>query len=365
MADIDGCIGGRQARSTSFFGVNRVALASVLGVLVSVAPARAEEKSGQENGLTDPAATAFAPGAALPLVAPPAFPPDAFCALGSSLVLAGDFARLGWTPAQIDAFTAGIRLAFYGKALALGSTPEDEAVEASKRLATAVALTRQSGGPPPEPLSGFPPAAFSIFGSSLVQSGHFAELGWTDAQIEALLNGMNAAFQDKPMPMDPVARQLAADVGRRIGVAAARAQQMSSAPRDPKERLARYFKEMRLRLELQISETGLGYNVEPATPNGVRPRPGDTVLINCEVTGPDGVTKIPQLSGQGIHSKMEALVPGLSEGLQMMTIGNQAVFVIPPSLSFGDGAWPQGVEHGAPLVYTVMLLEVVPGDTPH
>jgi FKBP-type peptidyl-prolyl cis-trans isomerase len=344
--------------------VNRRAVASVLAVLVALASGRADDPPAQENGLTDPAATAFAPGAELPLVAPPAFPAAAFSALGSSLVEAAGLSRLGWTQVQIAAFVDGMGATYDGKALPLGSESKESALEASRQLATAVARARQLAGPPAPAALDFPLPAFSIFGASLVQSGHFAELGWTDAQFDAFLSGMRAAFLEVPVPMDPAARQLAADVGRRIAVAEVRARELSSIARDPRERMAGYFKQMRRRLELQISDSGLGYNVEPALPNGVRPRPGDTVVINCQVTGPDGVTKIPQLSAEKMRVKMEELVPGLLEGLQMMTIGNQALFLIPPSLTFGDGSWPEGVPHGAPLVYTVRLLEVLPGDAP-
>jgi FKBP-type peptidyl-prolyl cis-trans isomerase len=252
--------------------------------------------------------------------------------------------------------------AFDGKAIPLGSASKEEALEASRRLASYVARARQSVGAPAPPDLSLP--AFSLFGSSLVQSGHFAELGWNDTQFDAFLSGMRAAFLEVPVPMDPIARQLAADIGRRIAVAEARGRELASIARDPNERLAKYIKQMRRRLDLQISDSGLGYNVEPATPNGVRPRPGDTVVVNCQVAGPDGVTKIPPLSAERVRAKMEELVPGLREGLQMMTIGNQAVFLVPPSLSYGDGSWPEGAVHGAPMVYTVTLLEVIPGDTP-
>ena len=47
--------------------------------------------------------------------------------------------------------------------------------------------------------------------------------------------------------------------------------------------------------------------------------------------------------------KMENLLPGLMEGLQMMTIDASAVFVLPPNLSFGNNPWPDGVQRGAPI----------------
>jgi len=205
----------------------------------------------------------------------------------------------------------------------------------------------------------FPLSAYSAFGSSMAKTGRFAELGWSDAQFNALLAGMRATFQGKGYPFDAPSQQLAAQTSRRIKEIMARARQEADGTLDQKERLARYFKVMRKRLELQISDSGLGYNVEPADRNGVRPRPGDTIILTCHAAAADGVTKLPQLSAERIRVKMEGMLPGLMEGLQMMTVDSSAIFVLPPSLSFGAGAWPDGVERGSPLVYTITLNDVI------
>ena len=42
----------------------------------------------------------------------------------------------------------------------------------------------------------------------------------------------------------------------------------------------------------------------------------------------------------------------------MMTIESQAIFVLPPALTFGDHEWPEGVERGTPLVFFFTLHEV-------
>jgi len=70
------------------------------------------------------------------------------------------------------------------------------------------------------------------------------------------------------------------------------------------------------------------------------------------------------MSGERIHMKMENLLPGLMEGLQMMTIDASAVFVLPPNLSFGNNPWPDGVQRGAPIIVTVTLYDVVAAGAP-
>ena len=204
----------------------------------------------------------------------------------------------------------------------------------------------------------FPLSAYSAFGASLAQSGHFAELGWNEEQVNAFLDGFHAATLGKGAPMDDISRQLASETGKRIAQIGTAGEQQASAPMDPRQRLEMYFKQMRKRLGLQVSADGLGYNVQTGR-NGIRPRPGDTIVFTAQATAADGTTKLPQLSVEHLRIKFSGMMPALMEGVQMMTIGSHAVFVIPPSLSFGDGDWPEGVQHGSPLIYWVALEDVV------
>ncbi len=204
----------------------------------------------------------------------------------------------------------------------------------------------------------FPLSAYSAFGSSLAQTGHFAQLGWSEAQFNAFLDGIRAAFQGKGYPMDDSSRQLTLEMSRRIGEIAARERQQAAGAPDAKGQLEQYFREMQKRLGLQVSDSGLGYNVQPGR-NGIRPRPGDIIVFTCNATAADGTTKLPQLSSENIRVKMDGMLPGLMEGLQMMTVGSHAIFVVPPALSFGQGPWPEGVERGSPLVYWITLNDVI------
>lgn len=227
----------------------------------------------------------------------------------------------------------------------------------------AVSAVEPSAGGQPQAASQqasrvFPLAAYSAFGSSLAQTGHFADLGWSEAQFNAFLEGIRAAYQGKGYPMDEAAQRLAVEMSRRIGEIAARERQQPVVwTAGDKGQLGKYFKDMQKRLSLQISNSGLGYNVQPGQ-NGIRARPGDTIVLTCNATAADGTTRLPQLSAEKITVKMEGMLPGLMEGLQMMTVGAEAVFVIPPDLSFGSGRWPDGVQQGSPLVYWVTLHSV-------
>jgi FKBP-type peptidyl-prolyl cis-trans isomerase len=229
-------------------------------------------------------------------------------------------------------------------------------------LATAAPLlpadASPGGAPAPTPAPSYPLSAYSSFGSSLALSGHFAELGWSDQQVDAFLQGFKAATQGKPVPLDDSARQLSAEMGKRISEINAAGQLQEAEAADPKVRLKTYFREMGKRLGLQVSDDGLGYNVQSGR-NGIRPRVGDTVVFTVKATLADGATVLPRLSAEHLKVRFSGMMPALMEGLQMMSVGSHAVFVIPPALSFGDGQWPNGVPQGSPLVYWVTLEDVV------
>jgi FKBP-type peptidyl-prolyl cis-trans isomerase FkpA len=235
------------------------------------------------------------------------------------------------------------------------------ALPAALALAAYAAPARADAAPgaaaAPAPASSYPTSAYASFGSSLAVSGHFAELGWTDEQVNAFLQGFKAAVQGKPLPLDDSARHLADDIGKRMSDTAAAARMQEAEAADPKVRLKTYFREMGKRLGLQVSDDGLGYNVQSGR-NGIRPRPGDLIVVTVKATQADGSTVLPGLSAQNLKVKFSGMMPGLMEGLQMMTVGGHAVFVIPPGLSFADGAWPDGVPPGSPLVYWVTLEDV-------
>ena len=210
---------------------------------------------------------------------------------------------------------------------------------------------------PPAPLT-----AFAAIGSSMAQVSHLPELGWSEEQIAAFVEGVNAVFHGKPYPFDDAARQVSAEMMRKVQELEAHKKQQAVDAFAQPGRLEKYMKEMRKRYGLQQSDTGLAYSVQ-AGRTGVRPRPGDTIVVSCLATAADGTTKLPQLSSDHMRVKMANLLPGFMEGFQMMSVDSQARFILPPALSFGTGEWPEGVDRGTPLLFFVTLHEVISAET--
>ncbi len=285
------------------------------------------------------------------------FPTQAYAEFGSSMGQASHFGELGWTDVQFGAFIEGMRAAYAGRPFEMDDTGHKLSAEMNRRIGDIDAGTKS----PPQ--GDFPLTAYSAFGSSVAVGGHFGEVGWTQDQFDAFAEGMRSAFKGKPYEVEDAARALAADMGRRISVIESGAAPQQAVPAFDPSKLVQYMQEATKRYHLQLSDSGLGYNVT-AGRNGIRPRLGDSVVISCTAIGFDGTTKLPQLSSPRIHSKLDQMFPGFREGLQMMTEDSHAIFVLPPALSFGHGQWPEGVSPGSPIVFDVTLLQVIPAAAP-
>src|ERR1035438_4308718 len=96
-------------------------------------------------------------------------------------------------------------------------------------------------------------------------------------------------------------------MSRRIGEIVARAQQQETETLEQKKQFETYFKEMRKSLGLQVADSGLGYSVQPGR-NGIRPRPGDTIVITCEARAAGAAARLPQLSAERIKVKMDGMI---------------------------------------------------------
>jgi FKBP-type peptidyl-prolyl cis-trans isomerase len=218
--------------------------------------------------------------------------------------------------------------------------------------------------PAPKAVPPIPLSAFAAIGSSFALDNHLTELGWSDAEVSAFIDGIRAAFKGKAYPFDEAARQASAEMGRRLqemqapghppSVSPAPVSQASFSPAQVKQ----YMKDISKRLALEETESGLCYAIQ--TPGkGSRPGPNDTVIMSCAALAADGSTKLPQLSTERARIKVSDLLPGIAEGIQLTANTGQAYLVVPPALSFGQGEWPEGVARGSPIIFLITLHEVV------
>jgi FKBP-type peptidyl-prolyl cis-trans isomerase FkpA len=202
--------------------------------------------------------------------------------------------------------------------------------------------------------------AYSSVGSDMALANHLNELGWSEAQITAFIEGIRAALHGKPFPATDAARQVSDTISKRVAEIEAQEREQEFAKPG---RLKEYLRDICKRMKLDESDSGLCYAIS-SVGSGVRPGPDDTVVVSCAAFAADLATPLPQLTNQKARTKVSDMLPGFVEGIQMMTVGSSAIFILPPALSFGKGDWPPGVDRGTPLIFRITLNEVVSANSP-
>jgi len=105
---------------------------------------------------------------------------------------------------------------------------------------------------------------------------------------------------------------------------------------------------------VQVTESGLQYRIiEPGT--GKQPGPTDQVTVNYRGTRVDGSEFDSSYKrGKPAQFRLDRVIKGWTEGLQLMKEGGKAKFVIPYDLAYGE----RGRLGNQTLIFDVELIEV-------
>ena len=105
------------------------------------------------------------------------------------------------------------------------------------------------------------------------------------------------------------------------------------------------------------TDSGLQYQVI-AEGDGPMPGPSDTVSVHYRGSLPDGTEFDSSYSrGQPLSIGVGQVIPGWTEGLQMMPVGSKYMFFIPPELGYGEsGGGP--IPPNSALIFEVELLDI-------
>ena len=116
----------------------------------------------------------------------------------------------------------------------------------------------------------------------------------------------------------------------------------------------KFFEEVTKKDGVQTSESGLAYNIKEAG-NDNKPSEQDTVFVHYKLTLKDGTTieEIPE-DQPAVMLILNRVIPGWTEGLQLIGEGGKATLYVPADLGYGErGA--NGIEPNSPLVFDIQL----------
>ncbi len=120
----------------------------------------------------------------------------------------------------------------------------------------------------------------------------------------------------------------------------------------------KYRTENAKRKEVTVTKSGLQYEVITLA-EGAKPKATDTVTVHYQGTLINGTEFDSSYKRkQPASFPLNGVIPGWTEGLQLMSVGSKYRFVIPSDLAYGDqGAGPK-IGSGATLIFDVELLSI-------
>ena len=186
-------------------------------------------------------------------------------------------------------------------------------------------------------------------GGSLKQQG--AEL-----DLDSLVAALRATYNGEPLALTPeqaatireeyiAKRRVAAETERQALAAT------NAAEGD------RFLIENRAKEGVVVTDSGLQYKVVEMG-DGAKPAATDKVTVNYRGTLLNGEEFDSSYArNQPVSFQLDQVIPGWTEGLQLMPVGSKFMFFIPPNLAYGPaGGGPIGPN--ATLIFEVELLGI-------
>jgi len=107
-----------------------------------------------------------------------------------------------------------------------------------------------------------------------------------------------------------------------------------------------------------VTDSGLQYSVITKA-SGAKPKATDTVTVHYVGTLTDGTVFDSSVErGSPATFPLDRVIPGWTEGVQLMSVGEKYKFVIPADLAYGDQGAGEKIPAGATLIFEVELLEI-------
>lgn len=130
------------------------------------------------------------------------------------------------------------------------------------------------------------------------------------------------------------------------------------------DKAAKYVEEQKAAdPEIKTTESGLSYKITEA---GEEAKPDSKAAVKVIYTGRhiDG-TEFDSSNGNPVEFRLDGVVKGFSEGLQLLGKGGKATLYIPGELAYGPDGQPRaGIGPNEMLVFDVELVEFTPSEEP-
>ena len=190
-----------------------------------------------------------------------------------------------------------------------------------------------------------------------------ADIGWNmkrqevDLDGKALAAGIVDALTGKPQMTDEDIKAAIAEF-RTAMMTKMEAKQKISGEKNVKESEA--FLAANAKKEgVKTTASGLQYKVMKSGTGKVSPKPTDTVKVHYHGTLMDGSVFDSSVERkEPAEFPLNAVIPGWTEGLQLMKEGDKFQFVLPSKLAYGEQSPSPKIGPNSTLVFEVELLSI-------
>jgi FKBP-type peptidyl-prolyl cis-trans isomerase len=111
--------------------------------------------------------------------------------------------------------------------------------------------------------------------------------------------------------------------------------------------------------DMKTTPSGLKYTVLKQGTGTVSPKATDTVKVHYHGTLLNGTVFDSSVErGEPISFPLNGVIPGWTEGLQLMKVGDKFKFTIPPDLAYGPNSPSPKIPPNSTLVFEVELLGI-------
>jgi len=111
--------------------------------------------------------------------------------------------------------------------------------------------------------------------------------------------------------------------------------------------------------EVKTTASGLKYQVLKHGTGTTSPKATDTVKVHYHGTLLNGTVFDSSVQrGEPISFPLNRVIPGWTEGLQLMKVGDKFKFEIPPNLAYGENSPTPKIPPNSTLVFEVELLGI-------
>ena len=176
-------------------------------------------------------------------------------------------------------------------------------------------------------------------------------MGVKDLNIEDFTNAVRCVFENKEPEVKP-------DEAQQV-INAYLQELEAKATKVAKEAGAKFLEENAKNEGVKVTASGLQYTVEKEG-TGESPKATDEVTVHYSGRLLDGTVFDSSVSrGEPATFPLNRVIPGWTEGVQLMKEGGKYMFFIPSELAYGAQGIPGAIPPHSTLIFEVELIKVV------